>query len=106
MDRYLCLTIRSRAGESEAAFKTRLAGFWTYMIRSKPDDYEKVYSESVKFEREEAALLRQYMFEIEALTVLNEALQLNGIEFDEVDESDTYNTAEASSSEWFQIPHD
>ena len=35
-----------------------------------------------------------------------DATRAKGMAIGQVDDDDTYNKAEASSSEWFQIPHD
>ncbi len=50
MQEYVCLTLVGRSDEAEAAFKGRLVAFWTHLLRTRPDDYEKVYSEAVEFE--------------------------------------------------------
>ena len=42
MDEYLCLTVLSRPSEPDAEFKARLSAFWTTMLRTRPDDFEKV----------------------------------------------------------------
>jgi len=106
MDEFLCLTLRSAPGQSEAAFKSRLTEFWTHMIRSRPDDYERVYAEGRDFERDDVAILRRYMIAIDAAEILSAELEAFGLDFEPIDAGDTYNRAEASTSEWFQIPHD
>jgi hypothetical protein len=105
-DEFLCLTLVSHPLETEAAFKTRLVEFWTHMLRNLPDDYEKVYSEAREFESDDDNLTRQYMIGIDLWPVLQPVLDLRLMGYLPVDEDDTYNRAEASSSEWFQIPHD
>jgi hypothetical protein len=106
MDEYLCLTLLARPGEPEAAFKLRLTEFWTHMLRTKPDDYEGVYAEARAFDTDGGRTCRQYMVEIDAVPAVTAELKAKGMDFAPVDEDDTYNKAEASSSEWFQIPHD
>jgi hypothetical protein len=106
MDDYLCLTLLAEPGESEAAFKLRLVEFWTHMIRNKPDDYEGVYAEGREFETERGRTCRRYMVAVGATPAVTTELRAKGMAFAEVDADDTYNKAEASSSEWFQIPHD
>ena len=106
MDEYLCLTLLAQPGESESAFKLRLVEFWTHMLRNKPDDYEGVYAEAKAFDTEGGRTCRRYMVEIDALPAVTAELRAKGMAFAEVDEDDTYHKAEASSSEWFQIPHD
>lgn len=106
MDEFVCLTILATPGEPEAAFKTRLTEFWTRMIRTRPDDYEQVYAEAKAFETTGGRLSRQYMIEPTAAAVMTGELAAVGLAFEPIDPDDTYSKAEASSSEWFQIPHD
>jgi hypothetical protein len=106
MDEFLCLTLLAQPSEAEAVFKTRLTAFWTHMIRNHPDQYEQVYAEAKRFETTEGRVSREYMVRCEAVEMLTAELRTQGIDFVEVDPDDTYNKAEASSSEWFQIPHD
>lgn len=106
MDEFLCLTLLARPGEPEPTFKLRLTEFWTHMLRIRPDDYEGVYAEARAFDTEDGRTCRRYMVEIDAIDVVTAELQAKGMEFAEVDKDDAYNKAEASSSEWFQIPHD
>jgi hypothetical protein len=106
MDEFLCLTILANPGEPQPAFKLRLVEFWTHMLRTKPDDYEGVYAEAKDFDSEGERICRRYMVEVDALPAVLTELRATGMSFAEVDDDDTYNKAEASSSEWFQIPHD
>lgn len=106
MDEFVCLTVLAGAGESEAAFKGRLTAFWTHMIRTRPDEYEQVYAEARDFETDAGRVTRQYMIRPEVATLLAGELTARGLDFNPVDVDDTYSKAEASSSEWFQIPHD
>ncbi len=105
MTEYVCLTLLADAGEPEPAFNSRLAAFWTHMIRHRPDDYERVYSEAVGFETEGGKLCRRYMIEPDAIAVLATELAAHVVAFAEVDADDLYSKAEASSPEWFQIDH-
>ncbi len=105
-DEFLCLTLVSLPNEAEATFKTRLVEFWTHMIRNLPDDYEKVYSEARGFESDDDSITRQYMIGIDVWPILEPVLKARKMGHLPMDEDDTYNRAEASSSEWFQIPHD
>ena len=106
MDEFLCLTLLARPGEPEAAFKLRLVEFWTHMLRTRPDDYEGVYAEAKAFDVEDGRTCRQYMVGADAVAAVTAELAARGVEFAPVDEDDVYSKAEASSSEWFQIPHD
>jgi hypothetical protein len=105
MTDYLCLTLLAKPGESEAAFKARLAAFWTHMIRNKPDEYEKVYAEATRFASSDGRASRQYMVEAEVIGVLTRELTANGIAFAPVDPDDAYSKYEASGPDWFQIEH-
>jgi hypothetical protein len=102
---YLCLTLISKPSEPESAFKARLAAFWTVLLRSRPDDYLKVYAEASKFGAADNRISRQYMAEAEGVDVLLADLTANGIEYEPVERDDTYSKYEATSPDWFQIPH-
>jgi hypothetical protein len=105
MNEYLVLTLLANPSEAEAAFKARLAAFWTHFLRNRPDEYEKVYAEASKFETEDNLVSRQYMVEAEGVEVLFADLKANGIGFLPVDIDDTYSKYEATSPDWFQIDH-
>lgn len=105
MDDYVCITLRSRPGESEEEFKDRIAQFWTHMVRNRPDDYEKMYAEATAFEREGSVLMRQYMLEAAAADVLESELKARGFDFDPIDRDECYSKYEAAPPEWFWIEH-
>lgn len=105
MDEFVCLTLLAKPGESEAAFKARLVAFWTHLLRTRPDDYEAVYSEAVAFEDEAGRVARRYMIAPAAGAVLAAELTAAGLDHLPVDVDDLYSKAEASSREWFQIDH-
>jgi hypothetical protein len=105
VDEYICLTLVSNPGESEAAFKARLAAFWTHMLRNRPDDYERVYAEATRFGVTEGRVSRQYMVEADAAEVVTGELTAQGVAFAPVDAVDTYTKYEAASPDWFQIEH-
>ena len=106
MDEFLCLTVLAEPGETEAAFKARLVEFWTHMLRTRPDEYDLVYAEAKTFEMTGGSVSRQYMIRPEVAEPLERELSGRKLRFEPIDRDDTYNKAEASSSEWFQIPHD
>ena len=105
MDEYLCLTVRSRSGESQPAFQARLAEFWTRMLRTRPEDYEKVYAETTKFETGNGTITRQYLIESPIAAVLVGELKNSQIDHDPVDEDDVYSKYEAAPPDWFWIEH-
>jgi hypothetical protein len=105
MTEYVCLTLLGESGESEAAFKSRLAAFWTHLLRTRKDDYEKVYAEATKFGTTDGRVSRQYMVEADVIDVVTAELSGNGVAFAPVDTDDTYSKYEAASPDWYQIPH-
>jgi hypothetical protein len=104
-DDYLCLTIRSRHDESEPNFKARLSAFWTLMLRNHPADFERVYAETVKFERQGEQLSRQYLVEAGVTGILEIELRSAGIEFEPIDPDEVYSKYEATPPEWMWIEH-
>ncbi len=105
MDEYLCLTVLSKSGESESEFKHRLAVFWTWMVRERPDDYEKIYAETTAFEHEDGKITRKYLIEAPVANALTDALKQQGMDFVPIDLSDLYSKFEAVPPEWFWIEH-
>jgi hypothetical protein len=105
MDEFVCLTLLAKPGEPEAAFKARLVAFWTHLLRTKPTDYESVYSEATAFEHEGGRVARRYMVAADGAAAVTAELAAAGIDHAPVDPDDLYSKAEASSREWFQIEH-
>jgi hypothetical protein len=105
MTEYLCLTILGNEGESESAFKQRLTEFWTYMLRTKPGDYEKVYAEATKFGNAGSRVSRQYMIDAEAIDLITAELTAQSLAYAPIDREDVYSKYEATSPDWFQIEH-
>lgn len=104
-DDYLMLTVRSRPGEAEPDFKTRLSEFWTAQLRNHPDEFEKVYAETVAFERSGDRLSRQYLIEADVADLLERELKAGGVEFAPIDRDDLYTKYEATPPEWMWIEH-
>lgn len=105
MDEYLCLTVVANPGELAAAFKARLTVLWTHLLRTRPDDYAKVYAEATAFGTTAGRVSRQYMAEAGVADVLTAELTAAGFAVEPVDPDDVYSKYEASGSEWFQIEH-
>ena len=105
MEEYLCITILSAPGESEAEFSARLSRFWTHMLRTRKDDFEKVLAESNETEEIDDVFSRQYLFEEEVQGILERELEQFGLDFDPVDPEETYTRYEAAPPEWMQIEH-
>jgi hypothetical protein len=105
MTEYLCLTLLAGAGESEAAFKSRLTAAWTQLLRADQDTYEAVLAEAKEFESHGGRVSRAYMVEAGAAEAVAAALRSSGVESLPLDPDDSYSKYEASGGEWFQIPH-
>ncbi|MBX7104066.1 MAG: hypothetical protein K1X57_08285 [Gemmataceae bacterium] len=104
-DDYLMLTVKSRPGEPEAEFKSRLSAFWTGQLRSHPDEFEKVYAETVEFENEAGVLTRQYLFEASVAALLEKELRAGEVDFSPLDRDDVYSKYEAAPPDWMWIEH-
>lgn len=104
-DDYLSLTVHSRPDESPGDFKTRLSAFWTLMLRNHPDDFEKVYAETVEFDRAGDRLTRQYLIEAEVAGFLEIQLRESGMEFEPIDADEVFSKFEATPPEWMWIEH-
>ena len=86
-------------------FNKRLIGFWSHMIRDRPDEYLQVYAETTRFEPAGDRLTRRYLVGIGAVEALEAELGAAAIDFDPIDMDDVYPKYEATPPEWFQIPH-
>lgn len=105
MDEFVRITLVSRAGESHAEFAARLSLFWTHMLRTRPDDFEKVYAEATEFERSGESVTRQYLVEPLILALLETEMRGAGISFEPIDRDDTFTKYEAVPADWWQIEH-
>ena len=105
MDDYLCLTLLSRPGESEAEFKLRLSAFWSGMLREKPDEFEKVYAEATAFEPHADRIGKRYLIEAGVGDALGEALARSSLACQPLDPDDIYTKYEAAPPEWMWIEH-
>lgn len=105
MIEYVSLTLLAEPGETEAAFKSRLTGLWSAMVKASPVDYEKVYSEAAEFERAGDRVSREYRIDPDVWGVLGPLLKERGVAFTEIDFDELYSKAEASANDWFQIEH-
>jgi hypothetical protein len=106
LEEYVCLTICGQSGENEDDFHKRLIEFWTFMLRNYPDDYEKVYAETTQFSRKKGLIAREYMIEVDAVEKIASLFAARGFTVEPYDLDDLYSKYEATSPDWFQIPHD
>lgn len=102
---YQCLNVVSAADESEDDFSARLSRFWTEILRRRPDDFEKVYAESIGFERKGSSLRRTYLIFPEIADWLTAEMSAAGVRFDPIDSDDLMTKYEAVPAEWMQIEH-
>jgi len=105
MDEYVCITVLSQPGESQADFSTRLSRFWTHMLRNCKADFEMVYAETTKFVPNGERLGRQYLAAADVIDVLETEMQSAGIDFEPVSRDDIYSRYEATAPDWMQIEH-
>jgi hypothetical protein len=105
VDEYVCLTVKSRPGETPDEFNKRLISFWSHMLRDRKSDYEQVYAETTKFVPAGSRVTRQYMVALGAAGVVESELGVAGVEYDSIDPDDLYSKYEATPPDWFQIPH-
>jgi hypothetical protein len=104
-DEFLCITAVSNAGESQADFSGRLSQFWTHMLRDFPDVFERVYAETIEFEKEDDVFTRQYLCEEAAVDVVLEEMKRVGMAHKPVNRNDHWSKYEATPTEWWQIEH-
>ena len=105
MDEYVCITVLSKPGESEADFAARLSRLWTHMLRVRKPDFEKVYAETTEFEESGGRWARQYLAELAVAGVVESELQAGGLDFEPIDRDEVYSRYEAVPPEWMQIEH-
>jgi hypothetical protein len=105
MDDYVCITVLSNPGEPTGEFSARLSRFWTHLLRTRKDQFEKVYAETTSFERKGECHTRQYLIECEIIPMLEAELRTKSLEFEPIDPDDLYSKYEASPPHWMQIEH-
>jgi hypothetical protein len=105
VDEYVCITVNSGTGEPQADFNSRLITFWSYLLRTRPDDYEQVYAETTKFVQAGNRITRQYLVAEKACDLLVEQLNTAGLETGPIDPTDIFSKYEATSPDWFQLEH-
>jgi hypothetical protein len=105
VDEYVCVTVRSAPAEGEDPFNKRLVAFWSHMLRDRPEDFERVYAETTKFQPAGAAVTRTYLVELGTAAVLAAELAGAGIDHAAIDADDVYSKYEATPPDWFQIEH-
>jgi hypothetical protein len=105
VDDYLCITVLSQSGESQADFSARLSRFWTHMLRNRPDDFEKVYAETTAFGHDGDRVTRQYLVEEPVVDRLELEFLAGNIEHKAIDHDDLYSKYEATPPDWMWIEH-
>ena len=105
MEEYLCITVQSHSGESRDAFKTRLSGLWSKMLREDKDRFEKVLAETAQFEQMNSRWTRQYLVGESVADEVERRLLESGVDFAAIDRDDKFSKYEAAPPEWMQIEH-
>jgi hypothetical protein len=105
LDEFVCISVVSQPGESEAAFAARLSRFWTHLLRNFKSDFEKVYAETTEFEEHAGRLCRKYLAREEVVSLLEREMNAGGLDFEPIDRGEVYSKYEAVAPEWMQIEH-
>jgi hypothetical protein len=105
MDDYLCITVLSRPGEGKPDFAARLSQFWTHMLRSHKDDFQKVYAETTAYGTQGESMTRQYLVEADVADLLEREFAAAAIGHGPIDRDDTYSKFEATPPDWMWIEH-
>lgn len=101
----MCITVCSAPGETPADFAARLSRFWTHMLRTRLDDFERVYAEMTQFEQARDRWTRKYALEPAVVDRLEAEMARAGVEHEPIDREDTYSKYETVAPDWMQIEH-
>ena len=105
MIEYVAVEVFGKVGEIEAQFGQRLTAFWSEILREIPDEFEKVYAETILFETAKGKPLRRYAIETDGVDLFVEKLNQAGFEVPPPSEDDVYTKYELPATEWWQIEH-
>lgn len=105
MEEFVCISVWGKPGEEELSLKQRLTHFWTGILREIPDEFEKVYAESIEFEKEGAKTCRRYAIEPDVVDLFVGKLAGSGFEVSPYGDDDIYTKHELPATEWWQIEH-
>jgi antirestriction protein len=104
-DEYCCVTVKSHPTEGRESFNRRLIAFWSRMLREHKDTYVRVYAESSVLGSQGERVTRQYLVGRDVVATIERNMGEDGIEHDPIDANEVYSRFEATSPDWFQIPH-
>lgn len=104
-DDYRCVTVRSRLEERADSFNRRLIAFWSLFLREQKEAYGRVYAETSVLEVHGDRVARQYLVGADVVKTIERCMKEAGVDHDPIDVDDVYSRYEATSPEWFQIPH-
>jgi broad specificity phosphatase PhoE len=104
-DDYFCVTVKSHPSEDAESFNRRLIAFWSRMIREQKDAYVRVYAETSAIVAHGDRASRQYLVGSDAVELIARNMREAGVDHDPVDADEVYSRFEATSPDWFQIPH-
>jgi hypothetical protein len=105
MDEYLCITLLSRPNENQSEFSGRLSQFWTYMLRTHPAEFEKVYAETTAFGAHGDRSSRQYLVEKNVADLLKQEFSAAALDHEPIDPDDIFSKYEAAPPDWMWIEH-
>ncbi len=105
MEEFVSVEVLGKSGESETAFGQRLTLFWSEILREIPEDFERVYAETIVFEKVGSKPLRRYAIETEAVDLFVGKIRQGGFEVTAPTDDDVYTKYELPATEWWQIEH-
>jgi hypothetical protein len=102
---FVAVEVLGTNGEVEAHFGQRLTAFWSEILREIPDEFEKVYAETILFETVRGKPSRCYAIESDAVDLFVGKLRQAGFEVPSPSDEDIYTKYELPATEWWQIEH-
>lgn len=105
MEEFVAVEVLGKVGETEATFGQRLTAFWSEILREIPEEFEKVYAETIVFENEGDKPLRRYAIEADGVDIFVDKIRQGGFEVTPPSDDDVYTKYELPATEWWQIEH-
>jgi hypothetical protein len=102
---FVSVAVLAKSDEPADAFNKRLIAFWSNFLRTFPEQYKRVYAESVRLEAIASTWIRKYLVGVDAADILARELAIAGLAHEPIDAEDVYSKYEAAPPEWFLIPH-
>ena len=75
------------------------------MLREQKNSYEGVFAETTVMEADGDRAMRQYLIAADVVEAIEKWMTGAGVDHDLIDNDEVYSRFEATSPDWFQIPH-